>query len=103
MVNSKVEEKLKKEPKSYTYIIAVIVIVLGLLVWSAMSIKKGDHHPGEPVGEVEHATGHVGRVFTQAVTDHHGGRSRERHQPAELSHARDKDRTLHSLDRKSVV
>lgn len=42
MVNSKIEEKLKKEPKSYTYIIAVIVIVLGLLVWSAMSIKKGD-------------------------------------------------------------
>jgi len=42
MMNSKVEEKLKKEPKSYTYIIAVIVIVLGLLVWSAMSIKKGD-------------------------------------------------------------
>ena len=38
MVNSKVEEKLKKEPKSYTYIIAVIVIVLGLLVWSAMSM-----------------------------------------------------------------
>jgi len=42
MMNSKVEEKLKKEPKSYTYIIAVIVIVLGLLIWSAMSIKKGD-------------------------------------------------------------
>ena len=42
MMNTKVEEKLKKEPKSYTYIIAVIVIVLGLLVWSAMSIKKGD-------------------------------------------------------------
>ena len=53
------------------------------------------HHPGEPVGEVEHATGHVGRVFTQAVTDHHGGRSRERHQPAELGHARGKDRALH--------
>lgn len=42
MMNSKVEEKLKKEPKSYTYIIAIIVIVLGLLIWSAMSIKKGD-------------------------------------------------------------
>ncbi len=42
MYNTKVEEKLKKEPKSYTYIIAVVVIVLGLLVWSAMSIKKGE-------------------------------------------------------------
>ena len=42
MNNTRVEEKLKKEPKSYTYIIAVVVIVLGLLVWSAMSIKKGE-------------------------------------------------------------
>ena len=42
MNNTRVEEKLKNEPKSYTYIIAVVVIVLGLLVWSAMSIKKGE-------------------------------------------------------------
>ncbi|MCI5996943.1 MAG: phosphonate ABC transporter, permease protein PhnE [Peptoniphilaceae bacterium] len=42
MKNLKVEEKLKEEPKSYMYILSIILIVAVLLLWSAMSIKKGD-------------------------------------------------------------
>lgn len=42
MENSRLEEKLQKEPKSYAYILSIVVIFSGLLIWSLTAIKKGD-------------------------------------------------------------
>lgn len=42
-MENKIQEKLNKEPKSYTYIIAITLIVIALLIWSAVSIKKGEN------------------------------------------------------------
>lgn len=39
----RINEKLSKEPKSYSYILSIILIVVALLIWSATSIKTGDN------------------------------------------------------------
>lgn len=42
-MENKIKEKLSKEPKSYIYILSIILIIFLLLVWSFFSIKKGDN------------------------------------------------------------
>lgn len=42
-MKNKIEEKLKKEPKSYSYIFLLTLVVVLLLVWSSFSIKKGEN------------------------------------------------------------
>lgn len=41
-MDNRITEKLNKEPKSYSYILSIIIIVAALLIWSATSIKTGD-------------------------------------------------------------
>ena len=42
-MENKIEEKLKKEPKSYIYILSITIIVVLFLIWSSFSIKKGEN------------------------------------------------------------